>query len=100
MIISDDYALLQPCIPSLELANECSLSTSTSLQQHVPQLPGARSQVDSGGVCSEPLQAPSRLVQHTLPLHSASSISPYACYYEHPKHLIKMGWLDKLSPQG
>ncbi|MCJ8731477.1 hypothetical protein PDJAM_G00200070 [Pangasius djambal] len=92
---SDDYALLQPCIPSQEPANECSLSTPKSLPQ-----PGAKSQVDSRGVCSEPLDALSRLVQHTLPLHSESSISPYACFYGRPKQSIKMGWLDKLSPQG
>lgn len=97
---SDDYALLQPCIPSLEPANKCSLGTTKSLPQLAPPLPGARSQVDSGGVCSEPSNALSQLVHHTLPLYKESSISPYACFYRRPKHFIKMGWLDKLSPQG
>lgn len=28
-------------------------------------------------------------------------ISPYACFYGAPRHqLLKVGWLDKLSPQG
>lgn len=28
-------------------------------------------------------------------------ISPYACFYGGPKHqVLKVGWLDKLSPQG
>lgn len=28
-------------------------------------------------------------------------ISPYACFYGAPKHqTLKVGWLDKLSPQG
>lgn len=98
--LSGDYALLQPCIPSQEPASECSLSTVKSLLQPALPLPGAKSQVDSGGVCSEPLDAVSLLVQHSLPLPSESSISPYACFYERPKHLVKMGWLDKLSPQG
>lgn len=97
---SDDYALLQPCIPSQEPANECSLSTVKSLPQPALPLPRAKSQVDSGGVCSEPLDAVSLLVQHSLPLHSESFISPYACFYGHAKHSEKMGWLDKLSPQG
>ncbi|XP_039997410.1 arf-GAP with Rho-GAP domain, ANK repeat and PH domain-containing protein 2 [Xiphias gladius] len=30
-----------------------------------------------------------------------SDISPYACFYGAPKHqVLKVGWLDKLSPQG
>lgn len=28
-------------------------------------------------------------------------ISPYACFYGAPRHqVLKVGWLDKLSPQG
>ncbi|KAI5104366.1 arf-GAP with Rho-GAP domain, ANK repeat and PH domain-containing protein 2, partial [Silurus meridionalis] len=98
--LSDDYALLQSCIPSQEPVIECSLSTAKSLAQPALQFPGAKSQVDFGGVCSESLDTLSQLVQHTLPVHSESSISPYACFYGQPKQSIKMGWLDKLSPQG
>ncbi|XP_058251060.1 arf-GAP with Rho-GAP domain, ANK repeat and PH domain-containing protein 2 isoform X2 [Hemibagrus wyckioides] len=98
--LSDDYALLQPCGPSQEPAKACSLSTAKSLPQPALPLPGATSQVDSGSVCCEPLDALSRLAQHTLPLHCQSSISPYACFYGRPKQPTKMGWLDKLSPQG
>lgn len=98
--LSDDYALLQPYISSQEQANEYSLSITKSLLQPSMSLPGTKSQVASGGVCSEPQDALSRLVKHTLPLHNETSISPYACFYGHPKQSVKMGWLDKLSPQG
>ncbi|XP_017328101.1 arf-GAP with Rho-GAP domain, ANK repeat and PH domain-containing protein 2 isoform X1 [Ictalurus punctatus] len=98
--LCDGYALVQPCISKQGPVKECSLSTAKSLPQSALPLPGAKSQGDSGGVCSEPLDAFSRLVQHTLPLHSELSISPYACFYGRPKHAVKMGWLDKLSPQG
>ncbi|KAL4630187.1 arf-GAP with Rho-GAP domain, ANK repeat and PH domain-containing protein 2 isoform X1 [Arapaima gigas] len=35
-----------------------------------------------------------------LPALVEQDISPYACYYSSPKSVLKMGWLDKLSPQG
>uniref|UniRef100_A0A8K9XQ76 Arf-GAP with Rho-GAP domain, ANK repeat and PH domain-containing protein 2 n=1 Tax=Oncorhynchus mykiss TaxID=8022 RepID=A0A8K9XQ76_ONCMY len=35
-----------------------------------------------------------------LPADHADNISPYACFYGAPKTKLKMGWLDKLSPQG
>ncbi|KAK3568028.1 hypothetical protein QTP86_028618 [Hemibagrus guttatus] len=98
--LSDDYALLQSCGPSQEPANACSLRTAKSVPQPAMPLSGATSQVDSGGVSGEPLDALSRLAQHTLPLHCQTSISPYACFYGRPKQPMKMGWLDKLSPQG
>ncbi|KAF5902497.1 arf-GAP with Rho-GAP domain, ANK repeat and PH domain-containing protein 2, partial [Clarias magur] len=98
--LSDDYALLQPYISSQEQANECSLSIAKFLLQPSLSLPGTKSQVASGGVCSEPQDALSRLVKHTLPLHNETSISPYACFYGHAKQSVKVGWLDKLSPQG
>ncbi|TSL40981.1 Arf-GAP with Rho-GAP domain, ANK repeat and PH domain-containing protein 2 [Bagarius yarrelli] len=98
--LSDDYALLQPCVSSQEPESVCSLRKAKSLPQPAPSQPKATSQVDSSGVCDEPLDALSRLAQHTLPQHSQSSISPYACFYGRPKQPMKMGWLDKLSPQG
>ncbi|XP_047671506.1 arf-GAP with Rho-GAP domain, ANK repeat and PH domain-containing protein 2 isoform X2 [Tachysurus fulvidraco] len=94
---SDDYALLQPCGSNQEPASVCSSSTA-NLQSLPPT--GATLQVDSAGVCREPSDALSRLVKHTLPHPSQSSISPYACFYGQPKQPLKMGWLDKLSPQG
>lgn len=97
---SDDYALLQPCVSSQEPTNACSLSSAKSLLQPAVSLPCATSQVDLGGVCGEPVDALSQLVQHTFPRHNQSSISPYACFYKRPKQPVKTGWLDKLSPQG
>ncbi|KAM3591133.1 uncharacterized protein V6R79_022991 [Siganus canaliculatus] len=45
---------------------------------------------------SEPADAVQPGTRNMLP-----DISPYACFYGAPKHkVLKMGWLDKLSPQG
>ncbi|CAJ1086118.1 LOW QUALITY PROTEIN: arf-GAP with Rho-GAP domain%2C ANK repeat and PH domain-containing protein 2 [Xyrichtys novacula] len=45
---------------------------------------------------SQPTDALGGLNSNALP-----DISPYACFYGAPKHqVLKVGWLDKLSPQG
>nr|XP_020484890.1 arf-GAP with Rho-GAP domain, ANK repeat and PH domain-containing protein 2 [Labrus bergylta]XP_020484892.1 arf-GAP with Rho-GAP domain, ANK repeat and PH domain-containing protein 2 [Labrus bergylta]XP_029132333.1 arf-GAP with Rho-GAP domain, ANK repeat and PH domain-containing protein 2 [Labrus bergylta] len=45
---------------------------------------------------SEPTDALGDVSRNALP-----DISPYACFYGAPKHqVLKVGWLDKLSPQG
>ncbi|XP_071315206.1 arf-GAP with Rho-GAP domain, ANK repeat and PH domain-containing protein 2 isoform X2 [Trachinotus anak] len=45
---------------------------------------------------SEPADALGGVSGNALP-----DISPYACFYGAPKHqVLKVGWLDKLSPQG
>lgn len=45
---------------------------------------------------SEPMDTLGGLGRNALP-----DISPYACFYGAPKHqVLKVGWLDKLSPQG
>ncbi|XP_072233103.1 arf-GAP with Rho-GAP domain, ANK repeat and PH domain-containing protein 2 [Leuresthes tenuis] len=45
---------------------------------------------------SEPADALGAVTRNALP-----DISPYACFYGAPKHqVLKVGWLDKLSPQG
>ncbi|KAM9335311.1 arf-GAP with Rho-GAP domain, ANK repeat and PH domain-containing protein 2 [Symphorus nematophorus] len=45
---------------------------------------------------SEPADALGGVNRNALP-----DISPYACFYGAPKHqVLKVGWLDKLSPQG
>ncbi|XP_073331305.1 arf-GAP with Rho-GAP domain, ANK repeat and PH domain-containing protein 2 [Pagrus major] len=45
---------------------------------------------------SEPADALGGVTRNALP-----DISPYACFYGAPKHqVLKVGWLDKLSPQG
>ncbi|KAM4536920.1 arf-GAP with Rho-GAP domain, ANK repeat and PH domain-containing protein 2 isoform 1-T3 [Odontesthes bonariensis] len=45
---------------------------------------------------SKPADALGAVTKNALP-----DISPYACFYGAPKHqVLKVGWLDKLSPQG
>lgn len=45
---------------------------------------------------SEPADSLRDAARDTMP-----DISPYACFYGAPKHqVLKVGWLDKLSPQG
>lgn len=45
---------------------------------------------------SQPADALGGVTRDALP-----DISPYACFYGAPKHqVLKVGWLDKLSPQG
>lgn len=45
---------------------------------------------------SDPADAVGDVTRNALP-----DISPYACFYGAPKHkVLKVGWLDKLSPQG
>lgn len=45
---------------------------------------------------SEPAEAQGVVSKTPLP-----DISPYACFYGAPKiQVLKVGWLDKLSPQG
>lgn len=45
---------------------------------------------------SEPLDSLRDVARDTMP-----DISPYACFYGAPRHqVLKVGWLDKLSPQG
>uniref|UniRef100_A0A8C7RRQ5 Arf-GAP with Rho-GAP domain, ANK repeat and PH domain-containing protein 2 n=1 Tax=Oncorhynchus mykiss TaxID=8022 RepID=A0A8C7RRQ5_ONCMY len=75
-LYEDDYSIVEECTTSWELSNHPLLSGS---------LPGPA------------------LSQNTLPVlpaDHADNISPYACFYGAPKTKLKMGWLDKLSPQG
>ncbi|XP_040886964.1 arf-GAP with Rho-GAP domain, ANK repeat and PH domain-containing protein 2 isoform X2 [Toxotes jaculatrix] len=47
-------------------------------------------------IYSEPAEA-----QGVVSRNALADISPYACFYGAPKHqVLKVGWLDKLSPQG
>ncbi|XP_062849648.1 arf-GAP with Rho-GAP domain, ANK repeat and PH domain-containing protein 2 [Trichomycterus rosablanca] len=97
----DDYSLLQPCLSSSEPTNENfsnSAKSVKSLPETAPSLTGVDPHI--GGIYSEPSDALSGLVRHTRPIHSETDISPYACFYKHPEDFVKMGWLDKLSPQG
>lgn len=47
------------------------------------------------------LYCPRAEVLMSDPKRVQPDISPYACFYGAPKHqVLKVGWLDKLSPQG
>uniref|UniRef100_A0A8B9KC32 ArfGAP with RhoGAP domain, ankyrin repeat and PH domain 2 n=1 Tax=Astyanax mexicanus TaxID=7994 RepID=A0A8B9KC32_ASTMX len=100
----DGYSMIQSCPPNQEkTSSETSSNPATSLKislQTPPKLTGNQPLVNASDIYSEPLDTLSGLVKHTLPDHSESAISPYACYYGGPKSSVKMGWLDKLSPQG
>lgn len=99
----EDYSWLQPCLSSSEpmRINEnfsYSAKSGKSIPETVPSLAGDDSRVEE--IYSEPSEALADLVQHTRPIHSESAISPYACFYKHQEDFVRMGWLDKLSPQG
>ncbi|XP_066537264.1 arf-GAP with Rho-GAP domain, ANK repeat and PH domain-containing protein 2 [Hoplias malabaricus] len=117
--VDDDYSLIQSCLLSQEVASERSSKTDTSLKpisqtpphakplpqtpppaKHLPQTsqPLSGAQPHPNAIYSEPMDIVSGLVKHTLP--AQSDISPYACFYSGSKSATKMGWLDKLSPQG
>ncbi|KAI4881132.1 hypothetical protein NFI96_017871 [Prochilodus magdalenae] len=112
----DDYSLIQPCLQSQDVASESSSNTLVSPkplpQTPLPLKPLPQNQLpvkaspqnpaplDVRAIHSEPVDALSGLVKHTFPTHNEAVISPYACFYRRPNSSVKMGWLDKLSPQG
>uniref|UniRef100_A0AAZ3S1A5 ArfGAP with RhoGAP domain, ankyrin repeat and PH domain 2 n=1 Tax=Oncorhynchus tshawytscha TaxID=74940 RepID=A0AAZ3S1A5_ONCTS len=78
-LYEDDYSIVEECTTSWELSNHAWPNAATATP--------------------EPLLS----VKNTLPVLPADhedNISPYACFYGAPKTKLKMGWLDKLSPQG
>ncbi|XP_017555122.1 arf-GAP with Rho-GAP domain, ANK repeat and PH domain-containing protein 2 isoform X1 [Pygocentrus nattereri] len=110
-VVSDDgYSLIQPSLQSQDVAIESSSNTAMSPkllpQTQPPAKPPPQNPWPLAGVhhvsaiYSEPVDTLSGLVKRTLPAHSEMTISPYACFYGGPHSSVKMGWLDKLSPQG
>ncbi|XP_035375986.1 arf-GAP with Rho-GAP domain, ANK repeat and PH domain-containing protein 2 [Electrophorus electricus] len=99
-LLEDGYSLIQPCLPGQEPASDSSSKTDTTLKPLPPTVTsslGAWPHEDESDIYSEPLDTVSG---HTLLLQGDMDISPYACYYGGPKSSVKIGWLDKLSPQG
>ncbi|KAK1797145.1 hypothetical protein P4O66_008528 [Electrophorus voltai] len=99
-LLDDGYSLIQPCLPGQEPASDSSSKTDTTLKPLPPTVTsslGAWPHEDESDIYSEPLDTVSG---HTLLLQGDMDISPYACYYGGPKSSVKIGWLDKLSPQG
>ncbi|XP_023996671.1 arf-GAP with Rho-GAP domain, ANK repeat and PH domain-containing protein 2, partial [Salvelinus sp. IW2-2015] len=110
-LYEDDYSIVEECTTSWELSNHAWPNAATATPEPLLSgpLPGpALSQVVpmTMVVCdlySEPFDTLGGLVKNTLPVlpaDHADNISPYACFYGAPKTKLKMGWLDKLSPQG
>ncbi|KAL3046378.1 hypothetical protein OYC64_004396 [Pagothenia borchgrevinki] len=83
--------------------DECA--SMVSLDQSFPVTPDAPA---VGSAASGPEDGPLIMVECDLYADPADAvgnalpdISPYACFYGAPKHqVLKVGWLDKLSPQG
>ncbi|XP_041842533.1 arf-GAP with Rho-GAP domain, ANK repeat and PH domain-containing protein 2 isoform X2 [Melanotaenia boesemani] len=78
--------------------DECtSLPPRACLDQGLAVTPDNRSMIMAEcDLYSEPADALGAVTTNALP-----DISPYACFYGAPKHqVLKVGWLDKLSPQG
>ncbi|KAM9407748.1 LOW QUALITY PROTEIN: arf-GAP with Rho-GAP domain, ANK repeat and PH domain-containing protein 2 [Salvelinus alpinus] len=110
-LYEDDYSIVEECTTSWELSNHAWPNAATATPEPLLSgpLPGpALSQVVpmTMVVCdlySEPFDTLGGLVKNTLPVlpaDHADTISPYACFYGAPKTKLKMGWLEKLSPQG
>ncbi|CAB1317911.1 unnamed protein product, partial [Coregonus sp. 'balchen'] len=108
-VYDNDYTIVEECTANLELSNQPNAATATPEPLLSGPLPGPTlSQVVpmTMVVCdiySEPFDTLGGLVKNTipaLPADHADNISPYACFYGASKTKLKMGWLDKLSPQG
>uniref|UniRef100_A0A8C5N3K7 Arf-GAP with Rho-GAP domain, ANK repeat and PH domain-containing protein 2 n=1 Tax=Gouania willdenowi TaxID=441366 RepID=A0A8C5N3K7_GOUWI len=92
----DEYSTVEECARILPLA-----STDPSFSS----LPDTT--VPMGPVASGPKGGSLNIVECDLyseatdAMGVAMEISPYACFYSAPKHqVLKVGWLEKLSPQG
>lgn len=73
--------------------DECaSIVSRVTLDQRHPVVSEEEASVNMCKVYSEPADS----VSNAMP-----DISPYACFYGVSSHqVLKVGWLDKLSPQG
>ncbi|XP_062300381.1 LOW QUALITY PROTEIN: arf-GAP with Rho-GAP domain, ANK repeat and PH domain-containing protein 2 [Scomber scombrus] len=98
----DEYSTVDECVsilPRFSFDQSCTV-TSDALAVSAAA-PGTISQGGSlimveCDLYSAPADALGIASRNALP-----DISPYACFYGAPKHqVLKVGWLDKLSPQG
>ncbi|KAK2914147.1 hypothetical protein Q8A67_002546 [Cirrhinus molitorella] len=98
----DDYSTVQECTLSQQLANECSLKHSAppTLLSNTGPSALAQPQIDVNDIYSMAHDDLQGLLKPNLPSQTEVSISPYACFYGTRNAATKVGWLDKLSPQG
>ncbi|KAM3849702.1 arf-GAP with Rho-GAP domain, ANK repeat and PH domain-containing protein 2 [Diretmus argenteus] len=106
-VVEDEYSTVDECAVILQHANQDLKVKSAKVtpKPHTgPAAPGPASQgvslkMVACDLYSDPVDALGGPVRNALP--ATSDISPYACFYGAPKQpLVKVGWLDKLSPQG
>lgn len=101
------------CPPSLTVSDTDEYSTVDLLPQTVlDRSLSSAAAAAVGSVTSDPKDDSLVMVDCDLysqyadvlmsdPKRVQPDISPYACFYGAPKHqVLKVGWLDKLSPQG
>lgn len=97
---ADEYSTVDECASILSRAG---LDQRRSLTPEGLAVAAATSGPKDGSlkiveceVYSEPADSLRDAARDTMP-----DISPYACFYGAPRHqVLKVGWLDKLSPQG
>ncbi|XP_029943844.1 arf-GAP with Rho-GAP domain, ANK repeat and PH domain-containing protein 2 isoform X2 [Salarias fasciatus] len=94
----EEYSTLEECagiLPQLCLDQGFASDAAAA----GPPASGSRDETSTMVECdlySQPADALGGVAITELP-----DISPYACFYGAPKHpVLKVGWLDKLSPQG
>ncbi|XP_008281667.1 arf-GAP with Rho-GAP domain, ANK repeat and PH domain-containing protein 2 [Stegastes partitus] len=91
----DEYSTVEECVGMLPRACLDQSFAPTPDTAAVGPSDGSLIMVDCD-LYSEPADALGCVAKKALP-----DISPYACFYGAPKpQVLKVGWLDKLSPQG
>ncbi|TMS02253.1 Arf-GAP with Rho-GAP domain, ANK repeat and PH domain-containing protein 2 [Larimichthys crocea] len=98
--LEDEYSTLEECAGILpEAGVDQSLAVTPESLAVGPAASGPKDGSLIMVECdlySDPADAVGDVTRNALP-----DISPYACFYGAPKHkVLKVGWLDKLSPQG
>ncbi|XP_037614680.1 arf-GAP with Rho-GAP domain, ANK repeat and PH domain-containing protein 2 [Sebastes umbrosus] len=100
-------AILDPYKDEYSTVDDCAgILRRVSFEQNLPVSPEG---LAVGPAASGPQDGALMMVEcdlysepaDALPRNALADISPYACFYGAPKHqVLKVGWLDKLSPQG
>ncbi|XP_074480220.1 arf-GAP with Rho-GAP domain, ANK repeat and PH domain-containing protein 2 [Sebastes fasciatus] len=100
-------AILDPYKDEYSTVDDCAgILRRVSFEQNLPVSPEG---LAVGPAASGPQDGALMMVEcdlysepaDALTRNALADISPYACFYGAPKHqVLKVGWLDKLSPQG